>query len=348
MYIILLILKYLGYIPLNDFLLREDDFMKYYITLLLGLVLLLSACGVNNEGTDEPEGDEAATAEEDSETNTSENNGAEMSEEDSEPIEADIVEEGENSETSADVPESTLEGTEALIPSTEDIEFDTRGSSYLDLVTEDTFTNEIGYGAFEDYVDITEEYTLSNYTAPDGEGSTPEEIDQMMKDDLDKNEADFSDTIHMVVYRYPDEEMYNEEMNEPGMMAEISFIFEDDQLIFSSITPGYYEVDVSDLDDIETIGEFTDMEEVTDLNPEIFTIAEINHHGYIFQQVMLSASPMDDYPDSPATAAYIIFLGDDVMQMIGYPFMEASQDFPTYSYAIYNTFIENLAALEAQ
>lgn len=340
--------------------------MKYFIYVLLGGILFISACN----GGDEPEAEETENNddEETSENNT-ETTETDTNENDSEDTEASTgseenteEENGTETESQTEITESdetttdtdpetldtTLEGTEALIPATGTIDFDTRGTDYLDLITEDTFTNEIGYGAYEDYLELTEEYDLRNYTDSGDTGSSPEDIETMMPDGLEKNEADFSDSIHMVVYRYPDEELYNEAAGEPSMMAEISFIFEDDALIFSSITPGFYEVDISNIDTLDTIGQFTFMNEVSGIDPEVFTLSEINHHGYIFQQVMISAAPIDDHPGSVATAAYIIFLGDDVMQMIAYPFMEASQDFPSYSYFVYNMFIENLAALENQ
>lgn len=339
--------------------------MKYLMYITAAFMLLFAACS-NEEDSPEEENNASEETEAGSETDSSDESTADTTENENgnedisetendtslenteDPVETEVTDEEPVTPDEGNTLETTLEGTEALIPSTADIEMDTRGSDYLNMIQDDTFTNEIGYGAWEDYLEVTENYTLREYTNPDDTGSTSEEIEDLMPDNLEKNEADFSDTVHMVVYRYPDDEMYNDAAGEPSMMAEISFIFENDQLIFSSITPGYYEADISNLETLETLGQFTSIEEVAAGDPDVFTLAEINHHGYVFQQLMISAAPTDDYPGSAATAAYVIFLGDNVIQMIAYPFMDASQDFPSYSYLIYNTFIENLAALEDQ
>ena len=68
-----------------------------------------------------------------------------------------------------------------------------------DLVNETTFSNEHGYEAWTDYKAARSQYTLGDMNDTDTvEGSSVEEIDAMMDEDLERFEVDLSETDKMV------------------------------------------------------------------------------------------------------------------------------------------------------
>src|SRR5699024_6851508 len=131
--------------------------------------------------------------------------------------------------------------------------------TYNNLVDETTFTEEYGFQAWEDYKVITDDVTLGeinliNMEEPNFEelnGTTSEEIQERVdsigvREDIFQDEVEVSEKEKMTFYRYPPatDSEYKETAD---FLAELTFYYADDNLMFSSITPGFYSVEMNDV-----------------------------------------------------------------------------------------------------
>lgn len=212
------------------------------------------------------------------------------------------------------------------------------------IVEEADFSNDQGYKAWTDYTAIVKEYTLGDYLAPEkGEGSTAEEIDSLMDSEIERVEVDISDTQKMVLYRYPDKEG-GEFSETSSFLAELSFYFVENHLLLSSITPGYFSADVSGAPDMDVLMSLLTVEELEKLKPEVFTVAEVMVNQKLLRQVLVPAQPLPDQTDTILNAFYFFIEDDQILHYAYLPFDKVSEDFPTSSILIYNSFFDEMAS----
>jgi len=161
------------------------------------------------------------------------------------------------------------------------------------LITEETFNNEFGYQAWQEYKNITSQYTLADYETLEGEGSSPEEIKELMSEDIQSEEIDYSESSinKILLYRFPDEEG-GEYSEVSDFLSEIAFFFSEDELIYSSVTPGYFELN-TETHDSEMVVSATNVSDLESLNPQVYTVAEVNLAGEILNQIMVPGLPAD-------------------------------------------------------
>lgn len=302
-------------------------------------IILLAACG------------DEVVEEEETPVEESENEEIWRSPEKEEGPEEEIPEEGgswrEVDATEASdivsAEEKTSEEDEAVDaePGSEEEEIDVAGASQdkpgFDMVKEETFTNEIGQSAWEKYQEMTEEYELKDIFDPESPASTKAEIEEMMSDmEVAPKALELDDGLSLIIYHVPDDELAHEN-GEPFIMADITYFFdEDDELIQSSIAPGFHELALNETinsEELEGINSLTDLWETHD--PQVFTIGEMKINEATITQTMIPVDAGDN-----TLGVYVYALGDDIVYSNGELFFTVSTDFPTYSYVYYLDLIE--------
>ena len=208
-----------------------------------------------------------------------------------------------------------------------------------DLVNETTFSNEHGYEAWTDYKEVRSQYTLGDMNDTETvDGSSVEEIDAIMDEDLERFEVDLSETDKMVFYRYPDEEG-GEFSDISDFLAEIGFYFIEDNLVYSSVTPGYYNVSLEGLHEFDVLSNITAVSDILELDAPVYTVSEMKYDGELFEQAMIPMQPLADQAVM-LNAFYFLTVDEEVRQYAYLPFEMAGQDFSTYGFMVFNSFFQ--------
>lgn len=256
---------------------------------------------------------------------------------DEEEREVDVPEIEEESEVDVDRIEQVDDAEENDGESTQHI--------FTNLVDAETFSNEHGYGAWEEYQTILNQVTISELLLEgDLNGSSSAEVDDMVyegtnEEELVKDVVDVTETEQMVIYRYP----ADEEMSEMAdYLAEITFYFFEDHLIFTAITPGFYSVDLDGLPSTDELSQLMTVSEVEALDSKVFTVAEMVVFDEAMHQTMVPAMGVDEEGNEVISAFYFFTRGEDIIQFAHLPFDQPSLDFPTYSLLLYQEIIANL------
>jgi len=156
--------------------------MKKMIVLLSSSLLILSACG-----------------------------GVEWPPTSPEPENPDTERSSENEDTGEKQASSASSETKNSPTETSQQSQSTSSHIFDTLITEETFSNEFGYQPWQEYKNITSQYTLADYETLEGEGSSPEKIKELMSEDIQSEEIDYSESSinKILLYRFPDEEGEN-------------------------------------------------------------------------------------------------------------------------------------------
>lgn len=206
------------------------------------------------------------------------------------------------------------------------------------IVNETNFSNEYGYQAWLDYLAAGEQYQMADiFDIENTTGSSSAEIDALFDDEIERVEAAVNENEKMVFYRYSDapDGPYSEVSS---FLAELTFYFMDDQLVFSAITPGLYTVSPTDALPMDQLTIMTSLAELEEAQPQIYTIAEMNVEGTTLRQVMVSSQPPADQEDVLLTALYYFIVDEEIIHYASLPFMNVSQDFPSGSVSLYNSY----------
>lgn len=262
--------------------------------------------------------------------------------------------EPEPNESVVDTEAETETGTEENNKNTET---NNPAHTYDNLVNETTFTEEYGLQAWEDYQAINEDVTFGeitllneeelNYEDLDGTtiGEVQDRIDSMdIREDVFHDEVELSEEEELIFYRYPPAED-SEYSESAAFLAELTFYYADDNLMFSSITPGFYSVELNDLPAATDLMMMTTVPEIEDVNPRIYTIAEMQINGDNIQQVMTPAMEVNEEGSEELMAFYFFTKGDEILQYAYLPFEMVSQDFPTNSILLFYQLIPELEKL---
>lgn len=234
---------------------------------------------------------------------------------------------------------------------------DTNSHLFSELVNESTFTEEYGLQAWEDYQAIIEDVTLGESTILNQEdgsledlnGTSSSEIEEKfaaldLRDDVFQDEAFLSEDEKMILYRYPPAS--DSDLTEVAdFLAELTFYYADDNLMYTSITPGFYTLEFNDLPSTEDLTRMVSVSEIEEINPKIYTIAEMQVNGDNIQQVMVPSMHIDEEGEEVIMAFYFFAKGDKLLQFAYLPFEMVSQDFPTNSILLYYQLIPELENL---
>lgn len=233
-------------------------------------------------------------------------------------------------------------------------------SDYLltNLINEETFADPYALEAWADYQQVVQQATYGEITLLNEEtvdfaqldGFSKEEIDQILqenslRDDVFLETAQVSDTEFLDYYRYPAEaDSSFSEVSD--FLAELAFYYVDDNLMFSSITPGYYLLETDNLPDATTLMSYTTLEEIETLNPKIYTIGEMKINGNVIRQVMTPAMAVNEEGTEELVAFYLFIHDETILQYAYLPFEMVMQSFPDYSVMVYQQLIPVIAELD--
>src|SRR5699024_7417200 len=180
-------------------------------------------------------------------------------------------------------------------------------------------------------------------------GTTSEEIQERVdsigvREDIFQDEVEVSEKEKMTFYRYPPatDSEYKETAD---FLAELTFYYADDNLMFSSITPGFYSVEMNDVPAANDLMMLMTVSEIEELSPKIFTIAEMQINDEKIQQVMIPAMNVNEEGSEELMAFYFFTKEENIIQYAYLPFEMVSQDFPTHSILLYYQLIPELENL---
>lgn len=263
---------------------------------------------------------------------------------------------GENTtETDSEEPvvESVAEteGVDAEEPNDNAVDVTNVVHTYDGLVDDTTFSEESGLQAWDDYQAIVQDIVLGEVTtdAEEINATTRSELEGFiekvdLRDDIFQDEVEVSEDEEMVFYRYPpaEDSGYSEVAQ---FLAEMTFFFYDDNLMFTAITPGFYSVELDDLPSADDLALFLTVEEIKEFNPKIYTIAEMQVNDEKIQQIMTPAMSTDEEGNEMLMAFYFFTKGDDILKYGFLPFEMVSQDFPTSSLLVFQEIVPTLEEL---
>jgi len=211
---------------------------------------------------------------------------------------------------------------------------------FSSLIDETTFINEEGLKAWDDYQFVLSQTTIGDYIIEtDSSGSIMEEVDavfQLIEDreNVIREEIDITNNEKLILYRYTVDET-SEYSDVADFLVELTYYYIDDQLMFSSITPGFYTVDLTNIPSIDELVMYTDIAEVEALNSKLYTVSEMTIDGEPMTQTMVPAMGVDEEGNEMMTAFYFMTREDEIV-LYGYlPFEQAGRDFPSYSIIVF-------------
>lgn len=311
--------------------------------LILSSALLLMACGA--EGTDE---DSPSPTDEDTT-------------EQEVPVETETGDDNGDTETETDEPEDVETDNPGDVDDNEDgttNQTDTSNNPLANIINEKTFVDDYAMQAWEDYKALTAEATYVESTImyeenPDFsiiDGTSLEEITNHMdeiniREDVFRENLELNEMEQIYYYRYPAEE--DSEFSEiSDFLAEMSFYYLEDQLLLTSVTPGYYQVELGGLAEAESLMTFLTVDEIKALDAQVLTVAEMKVNGNLIQQVMLPAAMINEEGEEEILAFYFFTHGEDIVQYAYLPFETVMQSFPDYAVLVYQQIIPNIAELD--
>ncbi|UJF16608.1 hypothetical protein LZ578_05845 [Jeotgalibaca sp. MA1X17-3] len=125
-------------------------------------------------------------------------------------------------------------------------------------------------------------------------------------------------------------------------LAEITFYFVDNHLVFSSVTPGYFSADLTSAPEMDRVTNLYTVNELEELNPEVFTVSEVLFEGEPLRQVMVAAQPLPEETDHVLNAFYFFVVEEDIKNFAYLSFNDVSQDFPSNSILLFNSYFNEI------
>lgn len=298
--------------------------------IFLTSILLMAAC--NTDSTEETLTDE----QNEPETSTTE---VEETTDDTE-----ITEEENDVEAPADDSTQSANGTHLL----------------ANFVNDETFMDPYALQSWEDYQKVVADAEYGDITLVQTEnpdisqldGSSFNEMEELfntlnLREDVYMEQVEINEQEELYFYRYPAEA--DSELSEVSdFLAELTFYYIDDNLVFTSITPGFYEVELNNLPDANLLTSFTKLSEITSINSQIFTISELKINDSQIHQMMIPAMLVNEEGTEELMAFYFFTHGEDIIQYAYIPFQMVSQSFPDNSILLYQQIIPEIAAMNLE
>lgn len=204
--------------------------------------------------------------------------------------------------------------------------------AFDELVSDTLFFNASSEEAWNHYKEITKLYTLGDTEALDGNGSTSDEVEEMMASIVDEpielDEAEYEDGTEMLTLVYPLDSS-EEDKERRNVLGAIYFYFMEDELVFSALTPTTYLLDEDRLYDIEedllSIGHLDELKALNPL-PQVFGVSEYNFHGEHLRQILLATAPHPDLTSDETGMLSFIFYEAIVADVLAGRFEVVSQN----------------------
>ena len=228
------------------------------------------------------------------------------------------------------------------------------------FVNDQTFMDPYALEAWDDYQEIVAdaEYgdiTLVQTETPDISklnGSSFNEVEGRfnsldLREDVYMEQVAINEQEELYFYRYPAEE--ESDLSEVSdFLAELTFYYIEDNLVFSAITPGLYQVELNDLPDVNLLTSFTTLSDLNTMNTQVFTIAELKVNDYPIHQMMIPALFINEEGNEELMAFYFFTHGEDILQYAYLPFEMVSQSFPDNSILLYQQIIPEIAQMDLE
>ena len=228
------------------------------------------------------------------------------------------------------------------------------------FVNDQTFMDPYALEAWDDYQEIVAdaEYgdiTLVQTETPDISklnGSSFSEMEGRfnsldLREDVYMEQVAINEQEELYFYRYPAEE--ESDLSEVSdFLAELTFYYIEDNLVFSAITPGLYQVELNDLPDVNLLTSFTTLSDLNTMNTQVFTIAELKVNDYPIHQMMIPALFINEEGNEELMAFYFFTHGEDILQYAYLPFEMVSQSFPDNSILLYQQIIPEIAQMDLE
>lgn len=228
------------------------------------------------------------------------------------------------------------------------------------FVNDQTFMDPYALEAWDDYQEIVAdaEYgdiTLVQTETPDISKLNGSSFNEMegrfnsldLREDVYIEQVAINEQEELYFYRYPAEE--ESDLSEVSdFLAELIFYYIEDNLVFSAITPGLYQVELNDLPDVNLLTSFTTLSDLNTMNTQVFTIAELKVNDYPIHQMMIPALFINEEGNEELMAFYFFTHGEDILQYAYLPFEMVSQSFPDNSILLYQQIIPEIAQMDLE
>lgn len=228
------------------------------------------------------------------------------------------------------------------------------------FVNDQTFMDPYALEAWNDYQEIVAdaEYgdiTLVQTETPDISKLNGSSFNEMegrfnsldLREDVYMEQVAINEQEELYFYRYPAEE--ESDLSEVSdFLAELTFYYIEDNLVFSAITPGLYQVELNDLPDVNLLTSFTTLSDLNTMNTQVFTIAELKVNDYPIHQMMIPALFINEEGNEELMAFYFFTHGEDILQYAYLPFEMVSQSFPDNSILLYQQIIPEIAQMDLE
>lgn len=228
------------------------------------------------------------------------------------------------------------------------------------FVNDQTFMDPYALEAWDDYQEIVAdaEYgdiTLVQTETPDISKLNGSSFNEMegrfnsldLREDVYMEQVAINEQEELYFYRYPAEE--ESDLSEVSdFLAELTFYYIEDNLVFSAITPGLYQVELNDLPDVNLLTSFTTLSDLNTMNTQVFTIAELKVNDYPIHQMMIPALFINEEGNEELMAFYFFTHGEDILQYAYLPFEMVSQSFPDNSILLYQQIIPEIAQMDLE
>lgn len=228
------------------------------------------------------------------------------------------------------------------------------------FVNDQTFMDPYALEAWDDYQEIVAdaEYgdiTLVQTETPDISKLNGSSFNEMegrfnsldLREDVYIEQVAINEQEELYFYRYPAEE--ESDLSEVSdFLAELTFYYIEDNLVFSAITPGLYQVELNDLPDVNLLTSFTTLSDLNTMNTQVFTIAELKVNDYPIHQMMIPALFINEEGNEELMAFYFFTHGEDILQYAYLPFEMVSQSFPDNSILLYQQIIPEIAQMDLE
>lgn len=228
------------------------------------------------------------------------------------------------------------------------------------FVNDQTFMDPYALEAWDDYQEIVADAEYGDITRVQTEtpdisklnGSSFNEMEGRfnsldLREDVYMEQVAINEQEELYFYRYPAEE--ESDLSEVSdFLAELTFYYIEDNLVFSAITPGLYQVELNDLPDVNLLTSFTTLSDLNTMNTQVFTIAELKVNDYPIHQMMIPALFINEEGNEELMAFYFFTHGEDILQYAYLPFEMVSQSFPDNSILLYQQIIPEIAQMDLE
>ena len=228
------------------------------------------------------------------------------------------------------------------------------------FVNDQTFMDPYALEAWDDYQEIAADadygdITLVQTETPDISKLNGSSFNEMegrfdsldLREDVYMEQVAINEQEELYFYRYPAEE--ESDLSEVSdFLAELTFYYIEDNLVFSAITPGLYQVELNDLPDVNLLTSFTTLSDLNTMNTQVFTIAELKVNDYPIHQMMIPALFINEEGNEELMAFYFFTHGEDILQYAYLPFEMVSQSFPDNSILLYQQIIPEIAQMDLE